>query len=89
MVKLRPVTLIILTVSLIIFGMFVVRESNAFTVFCSCYPLEGEETCPPCPQIARDAVMTAGFLIIAAGAALPVLALNAARKKGLGTQISE
>jgi hypothetical protein len=33
--------------------------------------------------------MTAGLLTIAAGATLPVLALIAARKKGLGTEISK
>jgi hypothetical protein len=33
--------------------------------------------------------MTAGFLIVAAGAALPVLALIAAKKKGNMTEISE
>lgn len=88
MVTLKPVTVIILTVSLIIFGMLVVRSSDTFIVSCSCYTPEGE-TCPPCPNLARDAVMTAGFLIIAAGAALPVLALIAAKKKGNMTEISE
>lgn len=87
LVALKPLTVIILTVSLIIFGMVVVR-SDAYTVSCSCYVPEGE-TCPPCPNFTRDAVSTAGFIIIAAGAALPVLVLIAAKKKGNMAEISE
>ncbi len=87
MVTLKPVTVIIVTVSLIIFGMIIVRSSDTFTVDCLCYALEGE-TCPPCPQSARDAVMTGGFSIVAAGAALVVVTLIAAKKKGNMTEIS-
>jgi hypothetical protein len=69
--------------------MFVVKQSDMFTISYQCAPLEGQNACPPQPQHARDAVMISGFTIIAAGAALPVLALIESIKKGKLTEVSK
>lgn len=75
----KPLTVILLTVGLIIGGMIITSWSGGSAVSCQCYVEEGQQ-CPPCENPVANAIMAAGFVRIAAGAALPVMALMAARK---------
>lgn len=72
---LKPLSVIVLTVGLIIAGWVLVNSSDGYIVNCLC--AEGYQC--PCPNFIADAILTIGFLTIAAGAALPVLSLIAAR----------
>lgn len=74
----KPLTAIIAMVSLIIVGLVIVNNADAYGVSCLC--VEGEPC--RCENFARPALMMGGFLTIAAGAAIPVLALITASRKG-------